>query len=322
MHIIATEGLTKSYNGFTAVDRLNLEIEEGEIFGLLGPNGAGKTTTLMMLTTLIPPTSGTAKIAGLDIRREPDKVRKAIGIVFQDPSSDELLTGRENLMLHGWLYDMPDDLKEQRIKEVFSLIGLADRKDDLVKKYSGGMRRRLEFARGLLHHPRVLFLDEPTIGLDPQSRDRMWEYITALQKKENITVIITTHYMEEADRLCDRIAIIDNGKIVALDTPERLKKGLGGDIIKLSAEKPDIDALKSLKYVTNVSRMDGEIQLTVDDASSHLQEILSVAGKVKSVEVRSPTLDDVFIHYTGKAIREGPAEGGWGDKVMHARSGR
>ena len=321
MYIIEIENLTKLYNGFTAVDNLSLKIEEGEIFGLLGPNGAGKTTTLLMLTTLIPPTSGTAKINGLDIKKQPDKVRKTIGIVFQDPSSDELLTGYENLKLHGWLYDMPDDLKEARIKEVFSLIELTDRKDDLVKKYSGGMRRRLELARGLLHHPKVLFLDEPTIGLDPQSRDRIWEYITDLAKKENITIIITTHYMEEADKLCNRLAIIDNGKIVALDTPENLKKGLGGDIIKLSAEKPNLDALKGLKYVTNIMRLDGEIQLTVDDAGSHLQEILGVVGKVKSVEVRSPTLDDVFIHYTGKAIREGSPEGGWGDKVMHARSG-
>jgi ABC-2 type transport system ATP-binding protein len=227
MNIIETDNLTKSYDGFVAVDKLNLKIEEGEIFGLLGPNGAGKTTTLLMLTTLVPPTSGTAKVAGLDIIKQPDKVRKAIGIVFQDPSSDELLTGYENLKLHGWLYDMPDDLKEKRIKEVFALIELTDRKDDLVKKYSGGMRRRLELARGLLHHPKVLFLDEPTIGLDPQSRDRIWEYITELAKKENITIIITTHYMEEADKLCDRLAIIDNGKIVALDTPENMKKGLG-----------------------------------------------------------------------------------------------
>jgi ABC-2 type transport system ATP-binding protein len=322
MYIIETDNLTKSYDGFTAVDKLNLKIEGGEIFGLLGPNGAGKTTTLLMLTTLIPPTSGTAKINGLDIIKQPDKVRKAIGIVFQDPSSDELLTGYENLKLHGWLYDMPDDLKEARIKEVFSLIELTDRKDDLVKKYSGGMRRRLELARGLLHHPKVLFLDEPTIGLDPQSRDRIWEYITELAKEENITIIITTHYMEEADKLCDRIAIIDKGKIVALDTPEILKKGLGGDIIRLKADNLDINALKGLKYVTDVTQLDGEACLTVTDASEHLQEILNAVGKVKSVEVHSPTLDDVFIHYTGKAIREGPAEGGWGDKVMHARSGR
>jgi len=258
----------------------------------------------------------------LDIIREPDGVRKVIGVVFQDPSSDELLTGYENLKLHGWLYDMPDGLEEARIKEVLSLIGLVDRKDDLVKKYSGGMRRRLEFARGLLHHPRVLFLDEPTIGLDPQSRDRMWEYITALREKENITVVITTHYMEEADRLCDRVAIIDNGRIVALDTPERLKRGLGGDIVELWAEKPEVDALRGLGYVLDVSCFDGGVRVVVDDAARHLQGILSVAGRVDSVEVRSPTLDDVFIHYTGRDIRDGSPEGGWSEKVMHVRDGR
>jgi len=275
-----------------------------------------------MLSTLVPPTSGTARINGLDIIREPDGVRKVIGVVFQDPSSDELLTGYENLKLHGWLYDMPDGLEEARIKEVLSLIGLVDRKDDLVKKYSGGMRRRLEFARGLLHHPRVLFLDEPTIGLDPQSRDRMWEYITALREKENITVVITTHYMEEADRLCDRVAIIDNGRIVALDTPERLKRGLGGDIVELWAEKPEVDALRGLGYVLDVSCFDGGVRVVVDDAARHLQGILSVAGRVDSVEVRSPTLDDVFIHYTGRDIRDGSPEGGWSEKVMHVRDGR
>jgi ABC-2 type transport system ATP-binding protein len=321
MSIIETRNLTKSYNGMKAVDDLSLNIEEGEIFGLLGPNGAGKTTTLLMLTTLIPPSSGTGTVNGLDIVKQPEKVRKSIGIVFQDPSSDELLTGYENLKLHGWLYDMPGDLKEKRIKEVLSLIELTDRKDDVVKKYSGGMRRRLELARGLMHHPKVLFLDEPTIGLDPQSRDRIWEYIEELAEKEKITIIITTHYMDEADKLCDRLAIIDRGKIVALDTPEKLKKDLGGDIVRLKADRLDTEALKKLVYVTDVTVLDGEACLTVTDASEHLQEILAVVGKVKSVEVRSPTLDDVFIHYTGRGIREGPAEGGWGDKVMHARSG-
>jgi ABC-2 type transport system ATP-binding protein len=205
--------LTKKYNEINAVDNLNLKIKEGEIFGLLGPNGAGKTTTLLMLTTLKQPTSGTAKVNNFDIIKQPNKVRKSIGIVFQDPSSDDILTGYENLKLHGWLYDMPDDLKERRIKEVLELVDLTDRKNDLVKKYSGGMRRRLEVARGLMHHPKVLFLDEPTLGLDPQSRDHIWKYIEKLSKEEKITIIITTHYMDEADKLCDRLAIIDKGKI-------------------------------------------------------------------------------------------------------------
>ena len=318
MHVIETENLTKKFNGFTAVDNLNLKVEEGEIFGLLGPNGAGKTTTIMMLTTLAAPTSGTAKVGGFDIRKEPDKVRKSIGIVFQDPSSDDILTGYENLKLHGWLYDMPDKLKEERIKEVLKLVDLTARQDDRVKKYSGGMRRRLEIARGLMHHPKALFLDEPTLGLDPQSRDKIWEYIKDLAKKENITIVITTHYMDEADKLCDRLGIIDQGKIVALDTPERLKRNLGGDIIILKADKLNVGELGKISYVTNVTEAEGEVRLTVDDAGEHLQEILNLVGKVKSVEIRSPTLDDVFMHYTGRTIREGPAEGGWGERAMSA----
>jgi ABC-2 type transport system ATP-binding protein len=304
------------------VDDLNLKIEEGEIFGLLGPNGAGKTTTLLMLTTLKKPTSGTAKVNNFDIEKQPDKVRKSIGIVFQDPSSDDIMTGYENLKLHGWLYDMPDDLRERRIKEVLQLVDLTDRKNDLVKKYSGGMRRRLEIARGLMHHPKVLFLDEPTLGLDPQSRDHIWNYIEKLSKEEKITIIITTHYMDEADKLCDRLAIIDRGKIVVLGTPKKLKKDLGGDIIRLKAKKLDIDALKKLKYVKKVDNCDGEVCLTVKDADKHLQEILKVVGKVESVEIRSPTLDDVFLHYTGRVIRNDSPEGGWAERAMNFESRR
>lgn len=321
MYIIETENLTKTYNGMPAVDSLNLKVKEGEIFGLLGPNGAGKTTTLLMLTTLISPTSGTAKINNLDIVKQPDKVRKSIGIVFQDPSSDDILTGYENLKLHGWLYDMPDDLREERIKQVLALVDLTDRKDDLVKKYSGGMRRRLEIGRGLMHHPKVLFLDEPTLGLDPQTRERIWQYIKVLARKEKITIIITTHYMDEADKLCDRVGIIDHGKIVALSSPEKLKKELGGDIIRLKADNLDTSVLKSLPYVKNVELCEDVVCLTVDDASGHLQEVLKTAGKVKSVEVRSPTLEDVFLHYTGREIREGSAEGGWAERAIHARAG-
>jgi ABC-2 type transport system ATP-binding protein len=319
MYIIETKNLTKKFEKLTAVDDLNLQIKEGEIFGLLGPNGAGKTTTLFMLTTLKSPTSGTATINTFDIIRQPDKVRKSIGIVFQDPSSDEILTGYENLKLHGWLYDMPDSLREQRIKEVLKLVDLTNRKDDLVKKYSGGMRRRLELARGLMHHPKVLFLDEPTLGLDPQSRDYIWSYIEKLANEEKITVIITTHYMDEADKLCDRLAIIDRGKIIVSGTPEKLKKELGGDIIRLKAKSLNVKALKKLSYIKNITTSDGEVCLTVEDASMHIQEILNVAGKVASTEIRSPTLDDVFIHYTGRGMREDSPEGSWADKAMHVR---
>ncbi len=317
--MISTNNLTKKFENLIAVDNLNLNINEGEIFGLLGPNGAGKTTTILMLTTLKLPTSGTATINGYDIVKDSDKVRKSIGIVFQDPSSDEILTGYENLKLHGWLYDMPDKLREDRIKEVLELVDLTARKDDLVKKYSGGMRRRLELVRGLMHHPKVLFLDEPTLGLDPQSRDYIWSYIEKLAKEEKITIVLTTHYMDEADKLCDRLAIIDYGKIIVLGTPEELKKELGGDIIKLKANNLNIESLKRLNYIKNIAVSDGEVCLTVEDANKHVQDILSIVGKVKSTEIRSPTLDDVFIHYTGRGMREDSPEGGWAEKAMHAR---
>jgi len=322
MPAIAIQNLTRKFGSLAAVDGLSLEIREGEVFGLLGPNGAGKTTTLLMLTTLLRPTSGTATVNGFDIIKEPDRVRKSIGIVFQDPSSDETLTGYENLKLHGLLYDMPADLREEKIAEVLALVELTDRKDDMVKKYSGGMRRRLELARGLMHHPAVLFLDEPTLGLDPQTREHIWAYVKRLAKEKKITIIITTHYMDEADRLCDRLAIVDRGKIAVLGPPEQLKRELGGDIVHLRAKDFDAGFLKTLGFVKEV-RQDGDgTSITVQDAGLHLQEILNRAGPLDSVEVRPLTLEDVFLHYTGRAIREGPAEGGWAEKVMAAGSRR
>ena len=318
MTIIEIKNLTKKFEKITAVDSINLEIQEGEIFGLLGPNGAGKTTTLLMLVTLKPPTSGTAIINGFDIIKQPDKVRKSIGIVFQDPSSDEILTGYENLKLHGWLYDMPDEVLQDQIQEVLHLVDLTDRKNDRVKKYSGGMRRRLELARGLMHHPKILFLDEPTLGLDPQSREHIWKYIENLAKEKNMTIIITTHYMDEADKLCDRLAIIDKGKIVVLGSPKQLKKELGGDIIRIKTEKLDFEALRKLPYVKEITTCDDEVCLTLENANIHLQEILHVIGPIDSVEIRSPTLDDVFLRYTGRAIREGTPEGSWAEKAMNA----
>jgi len=322
MSIIKTNNLTKNFNGLVAVDKLNLEIEEGEIFGLLGPNGAGKTTTLMMLVTLIPPSSGTALINNYDIVKQPDLVRKSLGIVFQDPSSDDILTGYENLKLHGLLYGMPANLREKRIKEVLKLVDLTARKNDLVKKYSGGMRRRLELARGLLHHPKVLFLDEPTLGLDPQSRETIWQYVKELSQKEKISIILTTHYMDEADLLCKRLAIIDHGKIVALDTPANLKKVIGGDVVLMQIAKPNLAEIKKLDFVKKLHVNNNLVTLTVINANEHLPQILQLIGKVESVEVHSPTLDDVFLHYTGRAIREESAEGGWGERMMNYQAKR
>lgn len=322
MAIVEIENLTKIYNGLIAVNSINLNVDEGEIFGLLGPNGAGKTTTLLMLTTLIKPTSGTAKISGFDIIKQADKVRKSIGIVFQEPSSDDILTGYENLKLHALLYDMPKELIEKRIEEVLELVDLTKRRDDLVKKYSGGMRRKLEIARGLMHHPKVLFLDEPTLGLDPKSRQDIWHYIEKLVREEKITVIITTHYMEEADRLCDRLGIMDHGKIVVSDTPKELKRKLGNEVIHLKMKNPDINALKSLNYVKGITKTRDRISLIVENASKNLPEILKIIKGVEYVEMHMPTLNDVFLHYTGRVIKDEPAEGSWGERVIAMRTRR
>ena len=319
--IIETLGLTKRFGELKAVDHIDLSIREGEVFGLLGPNGAGKTTTLSMLATLLKPTEGTAKVDGHDVSTEPAAVRKSIGIVFQEPSSDDILTGRENLYLHALMYGVDRRIREQRFREVLKLVDLEDRADDQVKKYSGGMRRRLELARGLLHKPKILFLDEPTLGLDPQTREHIWQYIRRLVDLEHATVILTTHYMEEAERLCDRVAIIDDGRIIALDTPERLKHIIGGDIIRLRIQNPQLSRIKELGYVVKIDQAGDLVTLTVKDSGVHLQEILSLVGDVKSVELRTPTLNDVFLHFTGHEIRGDNAEGGFFQRVARARSG-
>ena len=319
MDIIKARGLTKKFGNFTAVRGISLNIKEGEIFGLLGPNGAGKTTTLSMLSTLIPPTAGVASVNGFDVVREPAKVRSSIGFVFQDPSSDDLLTGRENLYLHALMYgvDMRDINK--KMDDVLELVDLTKKQHERMKTYSGGMRRRLELARGLLHEPKVLFLDEPTLGLDPQTREHLWKYIKRLSTERKVTIIITTHYMEEADMLCDRLSIIDHGKIVITDTPTRLKKNLGGDVVRIAVSKPNMNNLKGMKFIKNKEYANGVLTLTVNDASKHLQEILEKVGNVESVESRSPTLNDVFLHFTGSEIRESDeAEGGWSERMMHS----
>jgi len=230
MAAIETNRLTRKFGELTAVNRINLQVQEGELFGFLGPNGAGKTTTLNMLCTLLAPTSGSARVNGFDVQSQPDEVRRSIGMVFQDPSLDEELTGWENLELHAEMYGMRN--AAPRIHEMLQLVDLEEKRNNQVKEYSGGMKRRLEIARGLIHHPRVLFLDEPTLGLDPQTRRHIGEYVKKMNRKEKVTVILTTHYLEEADNLCDRIAIVDYGKVVALDTPKKLKKKHGGGTLE------------------------------------------------------------------------------------------
>ena len=308
--MIKIRNLVKKYGNLTAVDNLTLDINENEVFGLLGSNGAGKTTTIHMLATLLRPTSGSATVNGYDIVSQSAKVRASIGIVFQAPSSDDMLTGYENLQLHSMLYSVPRHARRQRIDEVLELVGLTDRKHDQVKTYSGGMRRRLEIARGLLHKPKVMFLDEPTLGLDPASRETMWKYVKRLVEEEKVTIILTTHYMEEADMLCDRIGIIDKGRIVALDTPAGLKAGLGGDIIRIKTKTPNAGKMVAqLDFVRKVEQSDGFLVLSVKDAKKALPMLLQHV-EAESAEFASPTLNDVFIQITGRNIKE-QAEGGF-----------
>lgn len=295
----------------TALENLNLEIEKGELFGLLGPNGAGKTTLISILATILPGTSGTATVCGYDVRREEDAVRRSIGIVFQDPSLDDELTGEENLDFHGRLYGMDASTRRARIDEVLRLVDLLDRRHDIVKTYSGGMRRRLEIARGLMHRPEVLFLDEPTLGLDPQTRRRIWNYIRGLKESFGMTIILTTHYMDEADQLCSRIAVIDRGGIVAMDTPEGLKAQLGGEVLELEASDMREDFLAVLEQsddVGDISLEEGKLALTVKNGESFVPKIFEMAQslgiEILSVSMRKPNLEDVFIKLTGREIRD------------------
>jgi len=319
---IETHNLSKQFKDIIAVDNLNVKIKQGEIFGLLGPNGAGKTTTISMLCTILRPTKGSAIVNSYDILKEPEKVRRSIGIVFQQPSVDDILTGLENLRLHAMWYGVPKEIRKKRIDEVLELVGLRSRQNSLVKTYSGGMRRRLELARGLLHLPNVLFLDEPTLGLDPQTREHIWEYIEKMSREREMTIVLTTHYMEEADSLCDRVAIIDQGKIIVMDTPDSLKEKIGGDIVYLKTTAEDTNKFREIEEVSKIEKKDDCIILTVKNASEHLQEILEISGKVKRVEVRSASLEDVFINYTGKEIRAETGEGGIVQRIIKERTVR
>lgn len=310
MKAIKIESLVKKFDGITAVNRINLEVEHGEIFSLLGPNGAGKTTTINILSTLLKPTSGRAIVNGHDVVAEPAKVRESIGIVFQDPSLDDQLTARENLDIHGRLYHIPKEERRKRIDEVLEMVELHDRADSIVKTFSGGMRRRLEIARGLMHRPAILFLDEPTIGLDPQTRRHIWDFVRKL-RDDGVTVLLTTHYMEEADELADRIAIMDKGRIVVEGSPDELKDSVGGDVIKIRYEG-DLNSLK--KKIAGIGvkvRVVGdELIMNVSKAEEIIPKIFKISGEgIKSIMYKEPSLEDVFLNYTGREYREEEMDG-------------
>lgn len=308
---ISLRGLTKRFGDLVAVDKVDLEIARGELFGLLGPNGAGKTTIIKMLTTMLRPSVGEALVWGHNVATERDDVRSSVGVVFQDPSVDSMLTGRENLDFHGRMYGLGRAVRRKRIAEVLELVDLTDKADIKLEDYSGGMQRRLEIARGLMHHPHVLFLDEPTLGLDAQTRRYIWQYVKEMNRQEDVTVVLTTHYMDEADFLCNRVAIIDNGKIVALDTPKNLKNTIGADTITLEAQSGGEKLLASLKdfdWIKSTHQSNGTIELMVDHAESRIPEIMLTACHsdvvIRSVGLHEPTLEDVFLKFTGKKIRE------------------
>lgn len=305
VNIIEVNNLTKKYGDFTAVKGITFKVKEGEIFGFLGPNGAGKSTTISMLSTLITVSGGSASINNFDVSTQTNEVRRSIGLVFQDPSLDDRLTARENLTFHARLYGISRQEYLKRVKEVLELVELWSRKDNLVRSYSGGMKRRLEIARGLVHYPKLLFLDEPTLGLDPQTRVHIWDYILKLRDTQHMTIFMTTHYMNEAE-YCDRIAIIDEGKIVALDTPAKLKKKVGGDIVRMrSKEKEKLIAELKRRYRKKAKVNGEEIQIEVPDGEVFLPRLFNeLDSKIEAVELRKPTLEDVFLKLTGKKIRD------------------
>jgi ABC-2 type transport system ATP-binding protein len=302
---IAVQDLVKDFDEVRAVRGVSFEVAMGEVFGFLGPNGAGKTTTINMLCTLATPTSGEARVAGHDVVRERDDVRRNIGLVFQDPTLDGYLTAAQNLRLHAELYGVQSDLVVPRMRQVMEMVGLWDRKDSTVGTFSGGMRRRLEIARGLMHSPRVLFLDEPTIGLDPQTRRSIWSYIRELKEREEITIFMTTHYMDEAE-WCDRIAIMDHGEIVALDSPETLKARVGADTVRIHTDD-DQAAIAALeeRFGLTATISEGAVMFRVPSGEEFVPRLFAELGvPIRSVNVSRPTLDDVFMSYTGTSIRD------------------
>jgi len=305
---VSVRGLVKRYDEVEAVRGVSFDVAAGETFGFLGPNGAGKSTTIKMLCTLVQPTAGHAVVAGHDVRSDRLEVRRSIGLVFQDTTLDQYLTAQENLRFHADLYGVPRDIRDRRIDEVLEVTGLADRRSSMVLTFSGGMKRRLEIARGLIHAPRVLFLDEPTIGLDPQTRAGIWEYLRELRSRQDITIFLTTHYMDEAEN-CDRIAIIDEGRIMVADTPAALKAGVGSDRVRITTDD-DTAAIAALRDRLGIEAAvhEGEVTFHVAGAERFVPRLFSDLGiPIRSVAVSRPSLDDVFMNWTGRTIRDAEA---------------
>jgi len=300
--IVEVDNLSKKFGELTAVDGVSFAVGAGEIFGFLGPNGAGKSTTIKILATLLKPTSGRARLAGHDVATHPNDVRQAIGLVFQDPSLDIRLTADENLKFHAMLYNVSKDVFKARADQVLRMVDLLDRRSSLVMTFSGGMKRRLEIARGLLHHPKVLFLDEPTLGLDVQTRNAIWQHVRALRDQVGTTVFMTTHYMDEAEN-CDRIAVIDNGRIQAIDTPAALKQRIGGDKIIVGGDAALEQDLRA-RYDVDVQRVEGMFHFQMAGGAQFVPRLISdFGGRITSVQIKQPSLDDVFLSLTGHAIR-------------------
>ena len=317
LYSIEIKSLTKSFGDVTAVNNISLSVKNGEIFGFLGPNGAGKSTTIMILTTLLKPTSGQALISSFDVATNAKQVRQNIGYVQQEITVDEYLTGRENLLLQAKLNHIPKNEIDKRIDEILTLIELTDKQDKTVVTYSGGMRKRLDIAGGLLHRPKVLFLDEPTVGLDIQTRRKIWQYIKKIHDEFKMTIFLTTHYMEEADQLCDRIGIIDDGKIQVIDSPENLKKAMGNEVISIIFEEGEnrdsfLSELEKIEFVNKINKDESKLTLFASNGTEVIPKIFYISSKlnikITSISLTQPTLDDVFISYTGHEIRDGDSK--------------
>jgi len=321
--IIEVEQLSKRFGTLTAVDSVTFSVAEGELFAFLGPNGAGKTTTISVLCTLLRPAGGRARVNGFDVATQRSDVRRSIGLVFQDSTLDEYLTAEQNLRFHAYAYRVPRQVREQRIADLLELVELSDRRKSRVRTFSGGMKRRLEIARGLLHSPKVLFLDEPTLGLDPQTRRHIWEHILALRKQHGLTIFLTTHYMDEAE-VAERVGIIDHGRIIALDTPDHLKDAMGGDVITIEARDNDAAAAElNQKFGVTPVRENGALSFSVPHGDKVLPRVIrTLESPVIAVGLRRPTLEDVFLRLTGHAIREQEADPFDGARAFMARHGR